>query len=249
MNWDRELALAVSAVRGAAELLSVSYTANAYIQSQAGRDIKTRADMAAEESIIRLLTPSGLPVLAEESAEGSEVNSNGLRWLVDPLDGTMNFSRHFPVCGVSIGLWHGMMPVLGAIYDLGQRSLYTGIAGQGAWCNGQLIKVSATPDRAQSILATGFPVGRDFGKASLDQFMGRVQTFKKIRMLGSAALSLARVAEGVFDSYYEEDIMIWDVAAGLALVVAAGGTINVRPGRSVNSLVVSATNGKFAFES
>ena len=243
MNRDTELQRAASAARHAAALLTSAFAADAGVESRHGHDIKTRADVAAEDCIKEHLAGSGIPVFAEESATGTTSNSAALRWLVDPLDGTMNFTRRFPICGVSIGLWDGDAPVLGAIYDLGQRTIYTGIVGQGAWCDGKPMHTSVVTEQSQAILATGFPTGRDYESAALGKFVGRIQTFKKIRMIGSAALSLARVAEGVFDAYYEEDIMIWDVAAGLALVAAAGGQIEVGPGARPHSVVCKATNG------
>jgi fructose-1,6-bisphosphatase/inositol monophosphatase family enzyme len=242
MNTDTELQRAVDAVDRAAELLG-AYFADAGVQSQTGRDIKTQADVAAEACLVEHLSPSDIPILAEESAGNAGSATDGLRWLVDPLDGTMNFTRGFPICAVSVGLWDGPNPLLGVVYDLGQRTLYTGIVGEGAWRDGQSIHVSAIAETSQAILTTGFPVGQDFATASLDEFIGRVQAFKKIRMIGSAALSLARVAEGVFDAYYEDNIMIWDVAAGLALVTAAGGQIQSRPGTKPHALVATATNG------
>ncbi|NQU09815.1 inositol monophosphatase [bacterium] len=248
-KWQAELALAVQAVRAAAKLLQGSFVRDAGIRQRAGRDIKTRADLAAEECILARLAPSGLAVLAEETAPAGPSADDAPRWLVDPLDGTMNFSRGFPVCAVSVALWQGTTPLLGVVYDLGQASLYTGVCGVGAWRNGRPIAVSRTANRSQAILATGFPTGRDYRAAALARFVRQVQSFKKIRMIGSAALSLAYVAVGVFDAYYEEDIMLWDVAAGLALVVGAGGRMRIRPGRLSQSVVALATNGRVSLPS
>lgn len=243
MNWQIELERATHAARQAAGLLTSTFATDAGIESRQGHDIKTHADVAAEACIKEHLASSCIPVLAEESA-GTELLDNGLRWLVDPLDGTMNFTRRFPVCAVSIGLWDGDKPVLGVVFDLGQQKLYTGIVGQGAWRDKASIHVSAVAETSQAILATGFPTGRNYGRAALDTFVKRVQSYKKIRMIGSAAMSLAMVATGTFDAYYEEDIMIWDVAAGLALVAAAGGQIQISPGSQPHSVMASATNGR-----
>jgi myo-inositol-1(or 4)-monophosphatase len=155
----------------------------------------------------------------------------------------MNFSRGFPVHAVSIGLWDGATPVLGVIADIARGSIYRGLVGLGAWRDDRPIRVSSITERAQAVLVTGFPTGRDYGDAALAAFIARVQAFKKIRMIGSAALSLAFVAEGVFEAYTEEGIMLWDIAAGLALVAAAGGRIDVRPGARHLSVVATATNG------
>jgi myo-inositol-1(or 4)-monophosphatase len=244
MKWKAELKLAAEAAQAGAALLLNSFASNAQIQSQTGKDIKTRADVESEVCIAQRLSPSGIPVLGEEMAK-APVEKLGLRWLVDPLDGTMNFSRGFPMNAVSVGLWDGNTPILGAVYDLSRRVLYTGCVGAGAWRDGRVMRVSSTVERGQAVLATGFPVARDYAKEALTGFVERVQAFKKIRMIGSAVMSLAFVAEGVFDAYFEEDIMVWDVAAGLALVAAAGGRIEVRPGSKPYALVATATNGHF----
>ncbi len=246
MNYDQELALAIHAARQAATCLDADFADNAGIESRDGKDIKTKADKAAEAAIITVLKPSGIPVLAEESAAGETI-AEGMHWLVDPLDGTMNFVRGFPVFAVSIGLWDGKTPVAGVVLDLAHDILYDGAVNSGCRKNGKPIRVSPITERGQAILATGFPTGRNYSEASLKQFLGQIQDFKKIRMIGAAALSLSMVAEGVFDAYHEEDIMIWDVAAGLALVKAAGGKVEVSAGTGVHKLCVTATNGHFEF--
>jgi myo-inositol-1(or 4)-monophosphatase len=244
MKWEAELKLAAEAARAGAALLLNSFASNAQVQSQTGKDIKTRADVESEACIAKKLSASGISVLGEEMAK-APVEETGLRWLIDPLDGTMNFSRGFPMNAVSVGLWDGNTPILGAVYDLPRRILYTGCAGAGAWRDGKSMRVSTTVEREQAILATGFPVARDYAKDALARFVQRVQTYKKIRMIGSAVMSLAYVAEGAFDAYYEEDIMIWDVAAGLALVAAAGGRIEVKSGSKPYAVLANATNGHF----
>jgi myo-inositol-1(or 4)-monophosphatase len=242
-KYSREYDLAVAAAQKAADLLLRDFSDNARIERVEGKDIKTQADREAEEVIIEVLSASGIPVLAEESSAGKSWDE-GLCWLVDPLDGTMNFTRGFHIYGVSIALWNGREPIMGVVWDGMTKRLFSGMVGAGAWLDRDAIGVSTTSDTAQSILATGFPVGRSYSEASLAAFMSRVQRYKKIRMLGSAALSLAWVAAGRFDAYFEEDIMIWDVAAGLALVTAAGGHFDMQPGRHPHSVHVFAHNGR-----
>lgn len=268
-TWRTELELAVSAASAAADCLRQNYANDAGIQFTGGKDIKTQADHAAEAVTLEILKPTGIPCLAEESAADT-TGFQGLHWVVDPLDGTMNFTRSFPMYAVSIALWDGEEPVLGVVYDLANNACYTGIVGESAFMRTGLhiessylqdaggtgfssdqvlkktIAVSSTTQRAQAILATGFPSGRDYRNAALQTFLEQVQGFKKIRMIGSASLSLAMVASGVFDAYCEEDIMFWDVAAGLALVAAAGGSCEIQPGRSRHAVTVKATNGKFS---
>jgi myo-inositol-1(or 4)-monophosphatase len=246
MQLDAMLDVAVDAARGAAELLRAEYGNDAEVRSADGHDIKTQADIAAEAYIVDRIAPSGFPVLAEESAGMSSPNLSGMHWVVDPLDGTFNFYRGFDVCGVSVALCDGASPLLGVVVDIASGRLYHGSLASGAWLDNEPISVSAISTTAQAVLATGFPTARNYEASSLTNFVGQVQAYKKIRMIGSAALSLAFVASGVFDAYVEEDIMVWDVAAGLALVAAAGGSVRMEPGRSANTVRAVATNGHLA---
>ncbi|MBB3206270.1 myo-inositol-1(or 4)-monophosphatase [Rhodopirellula rubra] len=222
------------------------FQANPHVLSEDGKDIKTLADLEAESIILSKLSETKLPIIAEESASDSLQDS--LHWLVDPLDGTMNFTRGFPVFAVSIALWDGLTPVLGVILDLATQNLYTGIAGHASWMNQTPIRVSSVDSTDRAILATGFPSLRNYDEEKLTQFVGHIQAFKKIRMIGSAALSMANVAKGVFDAYFEEDIMLWDIAAGAAIVDGAGGRLLIRPGNRTHSVHAIATNGQLNFE-
>jgi myo-inositol-1(or 4)-monophosphatase len=237
------LSLALRAAASGAEILLGNYLSDARVLDSGGKDIKTLADVAAQECIVGILAESGLPILAEEG-DGACVTSDSLHWIVDPLDGTYNFTRGFPVAAISIALWDGKDPVLGVIRDLFARSDYSGIVGEGAWLDGNSIEVSTVDETGQAALATGFPSGRSYDDDSLKRFIASVQGYKKIRMLGSAAMMLAHVAAGRFDAYEEEDIYLWDVAGGLALVLAAGGKVSVKPGSGPNKFRVRATNGR-----
>jgi myo-inositol-1(or 4)-monophosphatase len=236
---------ALKAATQAVSLIRESFAFDAGVESTVGHDIKTLADVASEACIKQILAPSGIPILAEESADGNDNWKLGQYWLVDPIDGTMNIARGFPCFSVSIGLWSDGEPVLGVVYDIAHQSMFSGIVGLGAWRDGKPIAVSNVNNQGQAILATGFPVSRNYDDAPLLDFVKRIQSFKKIRMIGSAALSLAMVAQGTFDAYCEEDIMVWDVAAGLAIVKASGGRILFSPGSSSVQLRVAATNGRF----
>jgi len=155
----------------------------------------------------------------------------------------LNFSRGFAMAAVSIALWDKGEPVLGVVHDIHHNLVYSGEVGEGAWCDNQSIQVSAVDTLDKAILATGFPSGRSYDTESLLGFVRSVQSYKKVRMLGSAALMLAQVAAGHFDVYEEEDIYLWDVAAGLALVRAAGGRFSMQPGSGPYKVRVRAGNG------
>jgi len=223
MQWQQEFELAKTAAKIAGECLRKINRSD--ILSDSGRDIKHQADIDSEQLIIETLQTLNHPVLAEESGEHGIFSEDAPYWVIDPLDGTLNYSYTIPLCCVSIALWKQDTPILGVIYDFIHDELFTGIVGQGAWCNEKPIIVNKTTEFNQAILATGFPVNRDFSDQAIQNFVKQIQAFKKVRLLGSAALSLAYVAYGRIDAYKEENIMFWDVAAGIALVKAAGGFV------------------------
>jgi myo-inositol-1(or 4)-monophosphatase len=245
MKWEREFHAAKVACDEASRLLVADFGKDAGVESVAAKDIKTAADRHAEKVIERVLQPLGFPMLAEEDRKDASAD-HGVRWLIDPLDGTMNFARGFPLCAVSIALWQDEEPILGVVHDLFSSNVYAGVVGEGAWLDGRPIHVSGVSEFGQAILATGFSSGRDYGAESLGNFVGKVQQFKKVRMLGSASLMLAQVAAGRFDVYEEEDIYLWDVAAGVALVAAAGGRARITPGSATHKRHVLAWNGALA---
>lgn len=223
LQW---LAIAKEAVLKAGDILCGRDKEYLEVDSERGRDIKLRADRASEKIIIdHLKDNSHFSILSEESGHLKR-NESGLTWIVDPLDGSLNYSRGIPLCCVSVGLWKDDAPLLGAIYDFYRSELFAGIIGKGAWLNEEEIFVSAQKEQKNSVLCTGFPVSTDFSTESVMAFTKKIQQYKKVRLMGSAALSLAYVAVGRADTYIENDIKIWDVAAGIALVIAAGGAVD-----------------------
>lgn len=240
-----DLALAEQAARAAGVLIRQARATRVGVVSEPGRDVKLEVDGEAEACIIGMLRErSDVPILGEESGDiaGRGSSASRRRWIVDPLDGSFNCLRGIPFYGVSIALWDGDEPVLGVVYDVARSEMFTGVVGEGACLDGEPIHVSdvRTPDKA--VLCAGFPVGADFTTAALTAYVEDVRTFKKTRMLGSAALSLATVAAGRADAYYERGIKVWDVAAGLALVKAAGGVIVTVPAAAPQTFNVYAGN-------
>ena len=232
---DRCTALDVagSAVAEAGRLLLELSRKPIEVLCEPGHDIKLRADQLAEERILAVLKERlPLPVLTEESGEHGAVTETSRMWIVDPLDGTFNYSRGMPMCCSSVGLWENGQPVLGAVYNFFNDELFAGIVGRGAWLNGKPIAVSGVKTAAKASLASGFPHHQSYDAAPLREFVRQVQDFKKIRMLGSAALMGAYVACGWLDAYAEEDIWLWDVAAAAAICQAAGAAVRIRPGKA-----------------
>ena len=209
------------------------------VDASVGKDIKLAVDKESEGIIVDILRAGAdHPVLAEE---GGGMLEDGLQWVVDPLDGSLNYFRGMPNAVVSIGLLENGKPVLGVIYDFFRDDLYVGVVGDGAMCNGEPINVSTVSEPGQGVLTMGFPSATDYSDEPLMHFVREVQQFKKVRLLGSAALSLAYVASGKADAYMERDIHLWDVAAGMAIVEAAGGATvrNTKTGETTIDLFVT----------
>lgn len=193
-------------------------------------DVKIQADIETEKIICQKLTKaSSYYILGEEEGgDASLVEKKERYWVIDPLDGTYNYVRNIPICGVSIALLSGETPLLGVIYDFNQNELFSAIATETLLLNGKPINVSDGSSRESLILVTGFSSKHNDSKEALQSFIERVEQFKKIRMIGSAAMALAYVAAGRADVYFEESMYLWDIAGGIALVKAVGGVIKMK---------------------
>ena len=192
-----------------------------------GRDIKLKADIEAEKLIKEhLLTKSDIPILGEET--GASVSNLGKTfWVIDPLDGTANYSRNIPICCVSIALISNLEPVIGVIYDFNNEGIYEGSTESEAKLNNKNIYVSNNSKKNESILLTGLPLLTDYSDAALLDMVKDFQLWKKVRMIGSAAMAAAYVASAKADMYKEQGSFLWDIAAGAAIVNAAGGCAKI----------------------
>jgi len=191
-------------------------TDNGFIE----REIKLSTDVELDFFFRGYLEKNtNLPVYSEESLGSSPLK--GKCWIVDPLDGSLNFFRNIPFYSSSIALWEDGRPLMGFIYDYIHNEFYSGEIGGRAALNGKPIKVSST-EIGNGIKATGIPSHTRVSD-SLAMFDKSLDDYKKLRWLGCASLSLAYVADGRVEAYEEKGIKIWDVAAGIAIVMAAGG--------------------------
>ena len=156
------------------------------------------------------------------------------RWIVDPIDGTNNFVHGFPFFGVSIALEQRRAMVVGIIYDPVRRELFVATKGGGAFLNGRRIHVSPTRQLAQSLLSTGFS---STFLTDAQPYLRWFEAFQRqshgVRRLGSTVLSLAAIASGRLEGFYEQDLWPWDIAAGMLLVQEAGGRVSNFEGRAV----------------
>jgi len=241
----KNIDIALESVRRASGKLEEILKKEIIIQSQKNKDIKLEADKLAEEIIINTTSEfSSYKILSEENPEKVNYLIEGdFLWIVDPLDGSLNYSRGVPFYCISMSLWKNGVPVLGVVRDLVAKKNYYGELGSGAFCDGIKIFPSKIALKNQAIMSTGFPVYSDFSSENLIQFINTIQEYKKIRLLGSAAMSITLVAKGSIEAYAENNIAIWDVAGALAILKAAGGDFSITPGRGVNLVNVFASNG------
>jgi myo-inositol-1(or 4)-monophosphatase len=188
-------------------------------------DYVTAADRAVEHAILAVLREltAGIPVVAEESGGA---RGEGLRWFVDPLDGTTNYLRGFPIVGVSVGLMEDGMPVAGAVTGPFIRDAsWSAARGQGAY-DGEGRRLRVSRHGGRGIVATAFPFKAPGNVARYrPAFDAAVTTFEDIRRAGAASLDLAYSAAGTFDGFFELGLSTWDLAAGSLLVLEAGGVV------------------------
>lgn len=241
---EKYLDIAKKAALLAGKFLQKNDPSSRIVNQEIDRDIKIEADIQSEKIIVSYLQQhSRYSILSEE--QGAIDGSEGeYTWIVDPVDGSLNFSREIPVCCVSIGLWKGDTSVLGVIYDFNRDEMFCGISESGAWLNDKSIQVSSVSDKRKAVLCTGFPIKTNYEPENIEIFVNQIRDFKKIRLMGSAALSIAYVAAGRVEGYYEKDIMLWDVAGGIPIVLGAGGEIEVEKTSKANCLHVCVTNKK-----
>lgn len=233
----RQAALAAGAV------MRLNYEKPHEITMKGAIDPVTETDYQCQEIIIGMIRQA-FPdhgFLAEESggqppAAAPEIGPPGLaweadpaaacRWIIDPLDGTVNFAHGFPAFCVSIAFEADGEIAYGVVYDPMRDELFEGIRGKGAWRNGRPIRVSETARLERALIATGFPYDIRERIPETMACLGRiVATAQGMRRAGSAALDMCYIACGRFDGYFEENLKPWDTAAGLVIVTEAGGKI------------------------
>ena len=223
INYKKELILAKEAALAAGSFLKDNKAKINKTLSSTNKDIKLQADISSELIIKDIIvSQSKFPILAEESGYSSKSPSK-IFWVIDPLDGTANYSRDIPLCCVSIALIFNNIPVIGIIYDFNNDELYEGSINTSACLNGQEISVSKTKTSHEGILVTGLPNDTDYSDEAMTEMINNFQNWRKVRMIGSAALASVYIASGKADLYSENKSYLWDIAAGAAIVNAAGG--------------------------
>jgi len=201
------------------------------VSAKGPRDLVTEADFASQREIKRLVLEA-FPdhgFLGEESLPEAETlvkqTATGLRWIVDPLDGTTNYVHGIPAYCVSVALARGNEILAGTIFDPVLNECFTAEAGGGARLNGAPMSVAHTQSLAAAVVAVGFPPHVTTGAPAVADFLAVVPHASALRRTGSTAINLAYVACGRFDAFWVRRIAPWDVAAGLLLVAEAGGHV------------------------
>ncbi|MFZ6030535.1 MAG: inositol monophosphatase family protein [Chloroflexota bacterium] len=218
-----------SLARGAGQILRASYGKKLHVDYKDVINPVTEVDHRSEAFLlagIRSKFP-GHAIVAEESGTlTGEAQSDGQSWYIDPLDGTVNYAHGVPVFAVSVAYAENGAVQLGVVYDPMMDECFSAARGRGAWCNGQALRASATPDLDHSLLVTGFPYDiRSTAKNNLENYARLALLTQGVRRIGSAAIDLCYVAAGRFDGYWELQLSPWDVAAGGLIAQEAGAIV------------------------
>jgi myo-inositol-1(or 4)-monophosphatase len=224
------LEIATKAAKTAGKFLKQSVGNIKEIRQKYGQEknLVTEIDKKSEKMIIEMVRTSfpDHSILAEEGGDGSESRPAEFKWIIDPLDGTTNFTHGFPVFCVSIGIEVEGKLQYGVIYDPNFDELFTAERGKGAYLNGNRVKVSKVNSLKQGLLVTGFPYNIvENPDHAVEHFTNFLMKAQAVRRMGSAALDLAYLACGRFDGFWEVALHPWDVAAGVLMVEEAGGRI------------------------
>ena len=239
------LRAAIDAAYAAGSLIRENFMRPLAVNVAEAHDLKLELDVRAQEVITELLLRAfpNTSLLGEEgSAETANADGD---WIVDPIDGTVNFFYGIPHFCVSIAFRRADQIELGVIYDPIKNELWRATRGEPAYMNDDVIRVSERTSLSESVVSIGFsktPAAIDLGLKNLSVMVTKA---RKCRMMGSAALDLAYVACGRFDAYIEKSVNLWDVAAGWLLVECAGGRVIVQPSPlDQKKIAIVAWNGK-----
>lgn len=244
-DYSKYLLAAESAARLAGEFLRTHFNSVKQVDEALPHDIKLRLDKDCQTLIAThlLKTFPESAILGEEGDAGSDAAE--FCWIIDPIDGTVNYFYGIPIFCVSIALQHNGKLVLGCVYDPMQDECFSAIVGQQAWLNHMPVCVSSRNRMAEAVVFIGHGTHDGSGDEGVRRFAHISRQVRKIRILGSAALSICYIAAGRFDAYVEGRINLWDFAAARVILEAAGGTLEFTP-HSADGIkgAILAWNGK-----
>jgi len=238
------LDLAIAAARSAATLLRSHFGTALNVNALEAHDIKLELDVQCQALITGMILAEfpDHAIYGEEGLAGNQ--SSPFHWIIDPIDGTVNFFYGIPHFCISIALRQGSELILGVICDPIRDELWQVRKGGPALMNGKPCAVSTRATIPEAILSVGFSKTKTTIDSGLPLFQDMVYRARKCRLMGSAALDMAYVASGRLDGYIEQSVSLWDVAAGVLLVEAAGGSVRMEPrADNPDKLSIVATNG------
>ncbi len=238
------LEVAIKAARAAGHLLRENYEHPLRVNSSEAHDIKLEIDVQTQDLITEILLkefPSHA-LFGEEGIVGDQ--SAKYQWVVDPIDGTVNYFYGIPHFCVSIALRENEEIILGVIHDPIRDETWTVRKGEKPLLNGRAFRVSTRTKLGEAVISVGLSKSVATINAGMPLLQDMVHRVRKCRLLGSAALDMAYVACGRFDAYIEQGISLWDVAAGVILIESAGGKVDMRPRPDMkDKYSVVASNG------
>ena len=238
------LETAIAAARAAGDLLRENYWQPKRVNASEAHDIKLEIDVQTQELITKILLEK-FPSHALYGEEGI-VGDQGAeyQWVVDPIDGTVNYFYGIPHFCVSIALRRKEEIILGVIFDPMRDEMWAVRKGEAPTLNGREFRVSTRTQLSEAVISVGLSKTSATIDVGIPLLLDMVHRVRKCRLLGSAALDMAYVACGRFDAYLEQGISLWDVAAGILLIESAGGQVRMRPRPDLkNRYSVIASNG------
>jgi myo-inositol-1(or 4)-monophosphatase len=233
-----------NAALAAGKLLRENFQQPQRVKAVAAHDIRLEIDVRAQELVGKLLLEEfpAHALYGEEGIVGDQSSEH--QWIVDPLDGTVNYFYGIPHFCVSIALRLHKEIVVGVIFDPIRGEMWTAQRGDVSKLNGAPIHVSDRAELAEAVISIGLAKTGETINTNFPLLQQMIHRVRKCRVLGSAALDMAYVASGRFDAYIETGISLWDIAAGSLLVKNAGGTVDLRPRENIkDKYSIAASNG------
>lgn len=229
-TYSKEEALARQVILEGGELVQKRLEeSQTYQKKKNGSDLVTAVDREVEQFLIRELKrefPNHYFLTEETNPEQKlAVGQDQYTWVIDPIDGTMNFVHGFERCSISVALYENGEALIGLILDIHSQQLYSATKGEGAFCNGEPIRVSSTKKLEESLVGFGFSAEQWMNRDVVTSLMGSIASKSRgIRLTGSSCLDLIDVAAGRLDGFWHYDLAPWDIAAGMLIVSEAGGS-------------------------
>ncbi|MBI2083740.1 MAG: inositol monophosphatase [Deltaproteobacteria bacterium] len=247
-DFDRYLKFAVRIAQESGRIQMASYGRVKKIRFKGEINLVTEVDKRCEAMIIKNIRKNfpDHDILAEESGKARESGSD-YKWIIDPLDGTTNYSHSYPLFCTSIGLEYRGKVIVGVVFEPNLRELFYAVRGKGAFLNRRRIHVSKIAKLRRALVSTGFAYNvQEVKSNNLDHFQNFIMTSQAVRRDGVAATDLCYVACGRFDGFWEINLFPWDVAAGSLIVEEAGGAVSHFDGSSLDiyGKEIVANNGR-----